>query len=535
MSNNYSKHFNNKATPQTQAIPGSSQVQNSAGGFSFATSQWSNLNRFLILGSEGGSYYVGERQLTVENAKNTIKCIKEDGLRVVNAIVEVSDQGKAPKNDPAIFALALVATYGDEKAKKASYDAITKVCRTGTHLFTFCENIQALRGWSRGLRTGVAKFYTNSTVDKVAHQLIKYRQRNGWTHQDVLRLSHPKATSEEMNNLFKYAVGKGESNHMLVQAFERAQSGKLSSKEIVNLIREYNLPREALPTEFLNDKDVWEALLEKMPLTAMVRNLGKMTEVGLISSNSCDATKHIVSKLTDKEYVKKSRMHPLSLLVALKTYSSGGGFRGKLTWTPVTNVIDALNDAFYLAFENVESTGKRIMLALDVSGSMCSPMISGMNVSPREGSAAMALVTAATEKDVEIVGFTSGSNRSTSNPGISPLKISARQRLDNVIEYMNMLPFGGTDCSLPMVYALEKGLKIDTFIVYTDSETYAGRMHPVQALKEYRKKMNIPAKLIVVGMVSNGFTIADPEDSGMLDVVGFSTDTPAVISEFMKE
>ena len=39
-------------------------------------------------------------------------------------------------------------------------------------------------------------------------------------------------------------------------------------------------------------------------------------------------------------------------------------------------------------------------------------------------------------------------------------------------------------------------------------------------------------RLVVVGMVSNGFSIADPNDPGMLDVVGFDTATPQLISDF---
>jgi len=44
------------------------------------------------------------------------------------------------------------------------------------------------------------------------------------------------------------------------------------------------------------------------------------------------------------------------------------------------------------------------------------------------------------------------------------------------------LPFGRTDCALPMVWALRKGLEIDHFCVYTDNETWAGTIHPHQAL-----------------------------------------------------
>ena len=85
-----------------------------------------------------------------------------------------------------------------------------------------------------------------------------------------------------------------------------------------------------------------------------------------------------------------------------------------------------------------------------------------------------------------------------------------------------------------MLYALEKKIAVDVFTVYTDSETWAGNVHPVQALAEYRERMGIGAKLIVVGMVSNGFSIADPNDGGMMDVVGFDTTAPTVIADFAR-
>ena len=97
---------------------------------------------------------------------------------------------------------------------------------------------------------------------------------------------------------------------------------------------------------------------------------------------------------------------------------------------------------------------------------------------------------------------------------------------------MSDLPFGGTDCALPMLYAIEREREVDTFVIYTDSETWAGEVHPAQALRSYRERSGINARLVVVGMVSNGFSIADPDDPGMLDVVGFDTGTPAVIAGF---
>jgi len=96
------------------------------------------------------------------------------------------------------------------------------------------------------------------------------------------------------------------------------------------------------------------------------------------------------------------------------------------------------------------------------------------------------------------------------------------------------LPFGGTDCALPMLYAMERGRAIDTFVIYTDSETWAGDIHPAEALRRYRRATGIAARLVVVGMVANRFTIADPRDAGMLDVAGFDTSTPEVIAGFAR-
>ena len=116
--------------------------------------------------------------------------------------------------------------------------------------------------------------------------------------------------------------------------------------------------------------------------------------------------------------------------------------------------------------------------------------------------------------------------------GISPIDVSPRSRLDHVVKAVSDLPFGGTDCALPMLWAAENKVPVDIFCVYTDSETWAGDIHPLQALRAYRHKMGIGAKLVVIGMVSNGFRIADPDDGGMLDVVGFDTATPSVIADF---
>ena len=118
--------------------------------------------------------------------------------------------------------------------------------------------------------------------------------------------------------------------------------------------------------------------------------------------------------------------------------------------------------------------------------------------------------------------------------GITPVALSPRMRLDSVIAKVRAIPMGGTDCALPMVWACRNQLRVSAFVTYTDSETWAGNIHPAQALAQYRAEFVGNAKAVVVGMTSNGFTLADPNDRGMLDVVGFDTSVPAVISDFVR-
>ena len=547
----FTKHVGTRlrqlVTPQAEPIPGSTQVPNSDSGYVWPVDKWARLDRFLILGTEGGTFYIGERALTKENAVAVRECILEDGVRVVKRTVEISESGRAPKNDPALFVLAMAAGVGDDATRAEALAALHVVARTGTHLFHWLQYVKAFRGWGRGVRKAVGRWYTAKTPDALAYQMLKYQARDGWAHRDALRLAHPTAPSYEHDVLFRYAT-KGWESIAGSNALRTEVGGRLETVEAVRemspvdaarAIRVYRLTREMVPTELLVHTEVWDALLERMPLTALVRNLGVMTKVGLLVPGS-EAARTVVARLGDREALRRARIHPLVVLAAMKTYAQGRGMKGSGKWDPVSQVVDALDGAFYLSFENAPSTGKRVMLALDVSGSMGSPVSAMPYLSCREASAAMALVTAAVEPNHRFVAFTSGSSPSMYSAthgsrydtGLSPLSISPRQRLDDVVRSISQLSFGGTDCALPMVEALTHRWEVDSFVVYTDNETWAGNIHPAQALREYRERMGIAAKLVVVAMTSNGFSIADPNDGGMLDVVGFDAATPEVISSF---
>lgn len=535
-----------RATPQTEQAH-VLQAPNHGGGFSFVVTPWQQLHRFLILGSSGGTYYVKEAKLTRDNARCLDTCLAEDPARVVREIVGVSEAGRAPKQDPAIFALALCAASKNEIAAKDALSALPRICRTGMHLFQFIAEVKGLRGFGPALRKAIGRWYSEKTPDQMAYQCLKYAQREGWSHRDIFRLAHVDFFNSAHEALARYIVADddglgertftrkrgGEAKYEAVDPAKlpriiegkRLISGEKSTTRVAHLIKEYKLPRELVPTEHLNSPEVWAALLEDMPPEAMLRNLGKMTAIGLVAPLS-DAANKVRAMLGDVERIKKARLHPLKILVALRTYQQGHGDKGSLTWSAVPVVCSALDSAFYLAFQAVEPTGKAHLLCLDVSGSMSGQSVAGLSgMSAREASSALVMLTLRTEQNSHAMAFSGG---------FIPLNIHDRMNLAAVMRSTDSLPFDSTDCSLPMRWAQQNKVPVDVFVVYTDSETNSSQGHPHIALENYRQKMGRPAKLVVCAMAATECTIANPKDAGMMDVVGFDTAAPAVISDFVR-
>ena len=525
-------------TPQNEPIPGreGEMSLNNAGGYTFDVDDWTRLERFLILGTEGGTYYVDVPKLTRDNSGVVLRCIREDGVRVVNRIVEISDGGLAPKNDPAIFALALAAKNGDNVTRSLAYKSVPKVCRIGTHIFQFVAAIDAVGGWGRGARQGVSKWYTEQSPERLGLQLVKYRNRESWVHRDVLRVAHPNP-SEGNAALLAYAAGKyAPEGHYynvtdlqylpaIVVAYETAKTSTVEGT--VKLIREYNLPRECVNTEFLTDPQVQEALLYNSPLTALIRNLSNYTKSGVLTPFS-DGTKRVVELLSNEESLRKSRVHPMGIYMALCQYSEGHGLRGSGQWKPVQAVLDALDEAFYAAMGNVTPSGVKTLHVIDNSGSMDSGYhgadYKGLKA-PISMATAMAMVAVRTEGNMELV---------VCNTQVHPAALSKTMRLDAAVKYINSLPKGGTDLAKPFEYLQTQRYDVDAVVTLTDDETWAGKIHPAQALANYRRSVGHGVKNVIMSMVPTAHSIGDHGDSDTLQLVGLDSSAPAIITGFLR-
>jgi len=528
-------HVGRKNIPQSEPLT-KSQVKNRAGGYVYKIDEMTQLNRFLILGTMGGTYYASEREMTRENIDNVSTLLDSHGLEAVQMATEISKAGRAPKNDQAILVLAMASVHKDLKVRKAAFAALPEVCRIGTHLYQFAEFRKQLEGgWSKSMRHAVASWFNDRKAHALAMQVAKYKQRGGWSARDLLRLSHPKATDAEHDAIYNWVVSGGEKLGEQAPAFLHAcnEIARIDGKskgdvqKALELIKGHDLPREVLPTQLLSKPEVWEALLPHMGATALIRNLGKMTSIGLLKPNS-NATIEVARKLENPEFVRKGRIHPLNVLVGKMTYDSGHGQKGKLSWDRVGAISSSLEDAFYNAFGAVEPTGKRTIVAIDVSASMSgnwTGMVMGVQgLRPSIAASVMAMATIRSEgAGCHVLGF---------DHRVRDLGITRKDSLQEVIR-KGGFSGGSTDASLPMSWAMSHGIDCDLFAIYTDNETWSGRQHPSYSLGEYRKRKG-PARFISVGMTATKHSIADADDPLSMNIAGFDSATPQIISAFAR-
>lgn len=527
-------YLQHRFAPVPQSAPlNERQVSNLGGGYGYQVDKWDALDRFLFIGSQGGTYYVGEQKLTKECTDTINACIAEDVNRVVNRAVEISVAGRAVKQDYAIYALALALCADPKDLRVVAYPAIPKVCRTASTMFQLLSYLKGRRGWSRGLRGAIAHWYNALPAhEKLAYQMVKYGQRHGFTHRDALRLAHVNPTKSEdkfaRNSLFRWAVGKGTNEGALPNIVIDFEGAKTHGKEgvVSRATLAARLPREALPTDWLNDPHVWEALLygengRGMPLTALIRNLGNLSKCGLLAPSS-DAARYVVGELTNETRIRQARVHPIAVLVALKTYASGQGARGKGSWAPVGVVTDALNVTFNKALPNVEPLNKNVLVALDISGSMATARVLGFaNLTAHEVAGAMALCHA--QQGADFAMF---------DTKWQHIRIGRDETLER---FLHRLPCngGGTDIGQAFAAAQTLLTPYDAIVIYTDNETWAGRMHVDQRLDLYRQARNRNVKVVIAAATATRTSVGDLRDPNILQCVGFDASIPNVVNEFI--
>ncbi|XP_029970734.1 RNA-binding protein RO60 [Salarias fasciatus] len=527
----------------------SNHTQNSTGGSCpWEVNDKAKLCRFLCYGSEGDIYTAREEdRASMENAGALLSMLQEGrGTEVVEEIKRFSQDGRAVRLSPSFFALALCSQHSELKTRQAAFKALKEVCRDPAHLFSFIQYKKELKEgmkcgiWGRALRKAVSDWYNEQDALSLAAAVTRCKQREGWSHQDLLRLSHTKPARDAIALISKY-VTKGwkevqaayadkENSEEVVKVLsylEVVEKVKHScdETEVIALMEEHKLEREQLLTDHLKSKQVWRALLKDMPLHSVLRILGKMTANKVLEPGSSE-TQSVCDRIQSETALKKAKIHPFSILLASENYKRGQGYQGKTKWEPDSSILKAMDAAFYKSFLNVEPSGKRFVVAVDVSTSLSS-IVPGTSVSTAVAAAAIAMIFVRTEADTHVLTYSEGA--------VVPCTVSPDMTLAETTIELVKIPSGSTDCTLPIAWATESGKSVDVFIILTNNPLWSFSASPVEALKKHRQISGANTKLVMCGLTSIGHAVADTEDRGLMSICGFDLGALSVIRSLAQD
>lgn len=489
--------------------------------------------RFLMYGHDQPSYEAGNQ---TKLALNTLDVILTGGVKpfqeAIKLLEDISVKGRAPKNDYAIIALAYFCRSKDRVVQINIERVFPKVVRTASHLFLFLETLKKFRGRGSFIQTLVQDWYNAMDPRSLAYQMTKYRNRNNWSHGLVMRLLHPKAASPAHNALFGWALGKqNPDSHYLTSTvcdyFARAQAAK-SAEELVGLMHDCPaLSREMLPSAFLNHPLIQQVLVLKgMPYTALVRSLGPFTASGALDDPKTLDT--VLRNLSNPEGLKKARVHPINLLVAAKAYQRGKTLAGAqranaLSWSPKVQILDALEKVFLDSLSLRPGSSKRILIALDISGSMAEPLLQ-TGLTYRQAALALALPILRACPEAGIVGFAREA---------APININEHDTLATANGKLTRLSIGcSTAPSSAIVWATKNRIAMDALVMISDNEINAGA-NVVANLDAYRRTTGLPTKLVVLNLGLKNFSVADPNRLDNLDIAGFDAAVPTILENFI--
>jgi 60 kDa SS-A/Ro ribonucleoprotein len=509
----------------TQADP--RQVPNDSAGFVFQADILTRLERFLILGAEGSTYYISHQEHALRNVQTVTQALAQEPIKAIDLALDVSVKGRAMKQDAGLYLIAEALKHPTIEVRQHAAHVALQMTRTGSTLLSLIAYIGKERGTGKIVRGLINEWYNSRTAREVAYQVLKYANRATWTHGDVIRRGHPKPSTPDHDAIFKWLLHNTEKNGAYalegeiadyLRGYDALRIG--DERTVLGLVERFGFTHDMIPSERLT-ANVWRLLLEKgLAMTALTRNLGSLTAKGLLDEH---AVLMGVVEAFRQERITKGRVHPMTLYQALKVYASGKGVRGSLTWNPKRQVIDALDRAFYLAFGNLTQSNKRIHVALDHSGSMTTGNVLGMpSTTPAQASVAMGAVLAHQYPYATFTLFGTTINRTEA--------ISPNRRLDDIERSIRRVG-EATDFSVAMNYHAKHDLG-EALIMFTDGQVNTGQ-HVHTSIAELHRKRG--AVKVVGAFTESNWTSLTIDDPLYLGIVGFDSSVPQLLTGFLGE
>lgn len=325
------------------------------------------------------------------------------------------------------------------------------------------------------------------------YQFSKYNREGDISLRDALFIVHPKPVTKKQQKIFdKIAKDKLETAYTWETELSALGQNKFET--------------EAQKAEAFKNK--WEELIDsqKVGYMATLRNIRNILEAKVSSEH----LQKVCDYLSNETAVLKSKQLPFRFYSAYKMLENCGNQK----------VLKALSTALKISCKNVPELQGTVLTAIDLSSSMSARISDKSTVSFMEIGAVLGNMFASKNDDNIVIGF-------GETMKVIPT-ISSDSILTNVKKVITTDVGHSTNAYLILEYALQKKLKIDNFVLFSDCQTYNSsswgtRSANVKDLFErYKKEINPKARLIMFDVAGYGNTPIDVRRNDVVFISGWS-------------
>jgi len=430
-----------------------------------------------------------------------------DPMFVARAAVYARKAG-AMKDMPALLAAYLTVAEPDLAVR-----VFGRVIDNGRMLRTFVQIIRSGQVGRTSLGTRPKRLVKGWLEQASMRDLMAAATGNDPSLADIVRMVHPNPRDETRRAFYGWLIGKPYDVAALPVEIAAFEDWKRD-------------PSEALPpvpfqwlTALPLTAEQWGELAGTMGWQTLRMNLNTLARNGAFAVDG--VTQAVAARLSDTAALRKARVLPYQLMVALD--SAGAGVPLK--------VQAALEDALEASVSNVPKVSGNVVVCPDVSGSMASPATgyrkgATSKVSCNQVAALVAAAMLRTNRLARVLPF---------EQRVVQVKLDPFARLAVNTAKLAAVGGGGTSVSAPLAQLNAERAAVDLVVIVSDNQSWvdASWFKPSATMFEWNaiKRRNPQAKLVCVDIQPHGTTQASGRPE-ILNVGGFSDAVFDTIARF---
>ena len=507
---------------------------NEAGGRVYTLEPKHALAQLAATGCFNGTYYAqADEQLAT--LKMLVDQVTDNAFL---AKLAVYSRERAMMKDMPV-ALLLALSKRDPAMFRKVFDRVVDNGRTLRTLVQFVRSGQfGRKGLSYSLQRAVQRWLNSVSVEKLLSASIG----NDPSLRDVLRLARPTPADNARRTLFGWLTDKPVEKWapatetdlpeevMALAAFRKAESAEAQILILGNMHARWDLLADTA-----KGSAVWAAIARKMGPQALRMNLNTLVRHGVIGPDSREMVDYVAARLADQDEIRRSRQFPYQYLAAYMHASD----------EVPQKIKTALHKAAEIACGNVPELPGPVVIGLDVSGSMASPVTGnrGHGATSKMRCVDVAALFAAAilrrNPDSVVIPFDTAAHEARLDPSDSVLSLAER-----LAKYGG----GGTNCSLPLAAANARyaNRKFAGCVLVSDQESWvgAGRTGSTAVVTKWQTFVRNQVRLHGKGFAGPKLVCIDlqpytttqaPDRSDILNVGGFSDAVFSVVAAFLAD